>query len=102
MSNGTGPGTQSRRATIMGWLVALTFAVLFWNIIEMPRTALDQRDFLHAFHFSLGLVVSILAAIRIYWWFTEPAPEPPEGLPDRSFGFNRAILLALLSVFVIE
>ena len=102
MSDGSRPGIQSRRATIMGWLVAITFAVLFFNIIEMPRTALDQRESLHAWHFSLGLVVSILAGLRVYWWFTEPRPEPPEGLPERSFGFNRAIMLALLLVFVVE
>lgn len=86
----------------MGWLVAITFLVLLWNIVRMPRTALDQREFLHAFHYSLGLVVSLLAVLRIYWWLNRPAPEPPTGLPEASFGFNRAILFALLLVFAVE
>lgn len=102
MSEQPGPGQQSRKMTIMGWLIFATFAVLLWNIINMPRTALDQREPLMFFHYSLGLIVSILAAIRIYWWFREPAPEAPEGLPESSFGFNRAILLAILIVFAIE
>jgi len=102
MSESSGPGKQSRQMTILGWLVAITFCVLLWNIIQMPRTALDQRESLHAFHYSLGVVVSLLAALRIFWWFTRPAPEPPTGLPESSYGFNRAILLALLLVYVIE
>jgi len=102
MSEVAGPGRQSRQVTILGWLVAITFIILLWNIVQMPRTALDQREFLHAFHYSLGLIVSLLAALRIYWWFTKPAPEPPTGLPEASFGFNRAILFALLLVFAVE
>lgn len=102
MSEESVPGQQSGRMTVLGWLVAITFIVLLWNIIQMPRTALDQREPLMFFHYSLGLVVSILAAIRIYWWLREPPPEPPNGLPVGSFGFNRAILLALLLVFAVE
>ncbi len=102
MSEGSEAGQQSGRMTLLGWLVAITFAVLLWNIIQMPRTALDQREFLHVFHYSLGLVVSLLAAVRIYYWFCRPSPEPPAGLPKVSFGFNRAVLLALLLVFAVE
>lgn len=102
MSENPGPGQQSRKMTIMGWLVFLTFVVLLWNIVNMPRTALDLREPLMFFHYSLGLIVSILAALRLYWWFREPAPMPPQGLPAASFGFNRAILLAILIVFAIE
>lgn len=95
-------GVQSRRSTILGWILFLTFAVLFWNIVTMPRTALDQRAFLHAMHYSVGTVVFLLACWRVVWWFREPAPVPPEGLPPASFAFNRAILMALLLVFVAE
>ena len=95
-------GQQSRRSTILGWMLFISFAVLFWNIVNMPRTALDAREPLRHFHYSLSLIVSLLAALRLYWWFREPAPKPPEGLPEASFGFNRAILMALLLVFVAE
>ena len=43
MSNQLAPGIQDRRSTIMGYVLALLFFVLFINIINLPRTALDQR-----------------------------------------------------------
>jgi cytochrome b561 len=95
-------GQQSRQSTILGWVLFVLFAVLLWNIITMPRTALEEREPLRYFHYSLGLIVSILAFVRIWWWRKEPAPTPPDGLPDSSFGFNRAILMAVLIVFAVE
>jgi len=95
-------GRQSRRATILGWILFVVFAVLFWNIVTMPRTALDEREFLHAMHYSVGVVVFLLAVVKIAWWFRKPIPTAPEGLPDVSFAFNRAILMALMLVFVAE
>jgi len=102
MTDDIAPGVQSQRLTTLGWLLAVTFLVLFWNIIQMPRTALDQREFLHAFHFSLGLVVSILAMIRLIWWLRGPRLQGPSCLPERSFVFHRAILFALILTFAVE
>lgn len=102
MADGIQPGVQPRRLVIMGWLLAATFLVLFWNIIQMPRTALDQREFLHAFHYSLGIVVSILAVLRLVWWFQGPKLQGPPGLPEGSFAFHRAILFALILTFAAE
>jgi len=96
------PGQQPRQTIVLGWILAVCFLVLFWNIIQMPRTALDQREFLHAFHYSLGLVVSILAMLRLVWWFTNAPLRPPTGLPESSFAFHRAVLFALLLIFAIE
>ena len=95
-------GIQSRRATLMGWMMFLTFMVLMWNIVNMPRTALELRGPLITFHYSMGMIVFILALVRIGWWFSEPVPHPPAGLPPASFAFNRAILLAILVVYGIE
>jgi cytochrome b561 len=102
MADEIAPGVQPRRLTILGWLLAGSFLVLFWNIIQMPRTALDQREFLHAFHYSLGLVVSILAIVRLVWWFQGPKLSGPASLPEGSFAFHRAILFALVLTFAIE
>jgi cytochrome b561 len=95
-------GRQSRRASTLGWILFVTFAVLFWNIVTMPRTALDQREFLHAMHYSVGTLVFLLAGLKLIWWFRKPLPHPPEGLPAASFAFNRSILFALMLVFVAE
>ncbi len=93
------PGTQDRRTTQLGWAMVLIFGALFWNIIQMPRTALDQRDFLHALHYTLGFAVLVMALLRLAWWRRAPSPKPPPGLPEASFAFNRAILLALVLTF---
>ena len=95
-------GIQPRRTTLLGWLLAASFVVLFWNIIQMPRTALDQREFLRAFHYSLGLVVSGMAIVRLVWWFSGPRLKSPAGLPESSFAFHRTVLLALLLTFAAE
>jgi cytochrome b561 len=102
MSNTTEAGIQPPALTILGWVLAVSFAALFYNIVEMPRTALELREPLRQFHFSLGLVVSVLALWRLIWWFTGPKLTGPEGLPPASFAFHRSILFALLVVFVVE
>jgi cytochrome b561 len=94
-------GIQDRRDTLMAWTMALVFTALLVNILMLPRTALDQRDTLRLVHDSLGLVLAILAAIRLWWFARDPAPVPPAGLPVASFAFNRAILVALCMVFAV-
>ena len=73
MSNELAPGIQDRRSTIMGYILALLFLALFINTINLPRTALDQRATLRLFHDSLGLIVLLLAAVRLYWYHSDPA-----------------------------
>jgi len=102
MSRDLPAGQQSRRSTILGWAIFVAFAVLFWNTINMPRTALDQRAFLHAMHYSVGVLVFLLALLKVVWWFSDDRPAPPDRLPASSFAFNRAILLAIMLVFVAE
>jgi cytochrome b561 len=94
-------GAQGRRDALMGWALALVFVVLLVNILMLPRTALDQRATLRLVHDSLGLVLAVLAAIRLWWFVRDPAPRPPPGLPAASFAFNRAILVALCLVFAV-
>jgi cytochrome b561 len=99
MNSTPSAGRQDRRSAVIGCLMAVTFLLLLWNTIALPRTALDQRAFLRAVHGSLGLVVTVLALIRLAWWSQEPRPQPPPGLPLNSFGFSRAILMALVLTF---
>ena len=96
------PGHQDRVATILGWAIFATFFVLFFNIINLPRTPLGQREGMQLWHDSLGLIVGLLCWARVFWFIKGPKPQPPEGLPEDSFAFNRAILFTIIFVFAIE
>ena len=102
MTLGTGAGRQDRGATLLGWALFLSFFALFWNIILLPRTALDQRDFLRGIHDTLGLIVIVLAILRLVLATRWPAPRPPANLPAASFSFNRVILIALYVTFAVN
>ena len=101
MSEQLAPGRQGQAATIFGWVMFIGFFALFFNILELPRTALDQRGPLRVFHDSLGLIIAIMAVVRLVWMARSPAPQPPEGLPAASFAFNRALLVAFYLVFAV-
>ncbi len=102
MSSSPAAGRQGSTDTILGWIMAIAFAVLLYNIISLPRTALDQREGLRVFHDSLGLLVSLFAAWCLIRKARGPALLPPPGLPAGSFGFNRALLAALYVTFAVS
>jgi cytochrome b561 len=102
MTEQLAPGTQDRTATILGWAIFVTFFVLFFNIINLPRTPLGQREGMQLWHDSLGVVVGLLCWWRVFWFIKGPKPQPPEGMPENSFAFSRAILFVLIFVFAIE
>ncbi len=95
-------GRQDPFATKLGWAIFITFFILFFNIINLPRTPLGEREFLQMMHDSMGLIVGILCWIRVYWFVKGPAPTPPEGVPAASFAFGRMILFVLIFTFAIE
>jgi len=102
MTEQLAPGTQDRTATLLGWAIFITFFVLFFNIINLPRTPLGQREGMQLWHDSVGWIVGLLCWFRIYWFIKGPKPQPPEGMPEDSFAFSRAILFVLIFVFAIE
>jgi cytochrome b561 len=101
MAEHINPGTQDTIATWLGWLLAVCFLLLFWNINQLPRTPLDQREFLRLLHDSLGLLVVVLAALRLIWFVKGPRPMPPPGLPENSFAFSRAVLATVVATFAV-
>jgi cytochrome b561 len=101
MSEAVVAGRQRNDEAVFGWILALCFFVLLYNIISLPRTALEDRAALRAFHDSFGLVFIVLSVWRLSWMARRPGPLPPAGLPAASFGFNRAILVALYLTFVL-
>jgi cytochrome b561 len=96
------PGTQDRTATWLGWAIFVVFFMLFFNIINLPRTPLGEREGMQLWHDSLGLIVGLLCWVRLFWFVKGPKPQPPAGLPENSFAFNRAILFVLILVYALE
>lgn len=102
MNQPQAPGIQDRTATILGWAIFVVFFVLFINILNLPRTPLGQREGMQLWHDSLGWVIGILCLVRLYWFAAGPKPKPPEGMPEDSFAYSRAILFMLILVFALE
>lgn len=102
MNQPAAPGIQDRTATILGWAIFIAFFVMFINIFNLPRTPLGQREGMQLWHDSVGLIVGLLCWFRIYWFARGPKPQPPEGLPEDSFAFNRTVLFVLILVFAVE
>jgi cytochrome b561 len=102
MSEQLVPGNQDKVATLLGWAIFVTFFVLFFNIINLPRTPLGEREGMQLWHDSLGWVVGTLCWARLYWFVKGPKPNPPEGMPENSFAFSRAIIFVLVLVFAVE
>ncbi|MEQ1800483.1 MAG: cytochrome b/b6 domain-containing protein [Gammaproteobacteria bacterium] len=97
-------GRQDSFATLLGALIFAIFTYLFYDTITIPTTPLDPPDarlVLRAFHYTLGISVWVLVAVRLYWWWNGPRPTPPPGLPPPAFAFSRAILLALFLTFFV-
>ncbi|MDP6674868.1 MAG: cytochrome b/b6 domain-containing protein [Gammaproteobacteria bacterium] len=102
MNQQAAPGIQDRTATILGWAIFVTFFIMFFNITNLPRTPLGQRENLQLWHDSLGWIVGALCLVRLYWFAAGPKPQPPEGMPEGSFAFSRTILFVLILVFALE
>jgi cytochrome b561 len=96
------PGTQDPVATILGWAIFVVFFVLFINILNLPRTPLGEREGMQLWHDSLGWIVGALCIARLYWFAKGPKPTPPQGMPEDSFAYSRAILFMLVLVFALE
>ena len=102
MTDQPAAGTQDRVATILGWAIFISFFILFFNIINLPRTPLGQREGMQLWHDSLGWIVGTLCLIRLVWFVKGPKPQPPAGMPEDSFAYSRAILFTLILVFAAE
>jgi cytochrome b561 len=97
-------GRQDSVGTVLGALIFAIFTYLFYDTVMIPETPLEPaaaRAVLRAFHYTLGLSVWALVAVRLYWWWRGPRPSPPAGLPPAAFAFSRAILLTLLLTFFV-
>jgi cytochrome b561 len=95
-------GQQDKVATFLGWALFVVFFVLFFNILNLPRTPLGEREGMQLWHDSLGWIVGVLCIIRLVWFAVGPRPRSPEGMPADSFAYSRAILFMIVLVFSVE
>jgi cytochrome b561 len=104
------PSLTSRReigytpvAKILHWsifgLLIGQFAVA-WSMPHIGRNTVPET--LINLHFSLGVLVLGLAAVRLAWRWTHPEPAPLDGLPPWQISSARAVHLALyLLLFIL-
>ena len=97
------PGRQERADTVLGIAITVIFLAVFWVSTQMPTTPLHDpmRDVFRQWHFNLGLLLTVLLAIRLWRWRTRPQPLPSPGLPEAAFALWRTLIFVFfLSLFL--
>lgn len=82
-------------ARIAGWVLALAFFANSWITTRMPRTdkELPLREVLREWHFTVGWILLIAVAVRLWFWLREPAPAPPGAMSRSAHAFGRLLVL---------
>lgn len=90
----TGYGATS---VTLSWLVAISFIVTFAVSVSWPLMDVGdpERAFRRALHMTLGVIAFTFILLRIVWWFQNPKPNPPAGMPANAFGLSRVTLFFL-------
>jgi cytochrome b561 len=95
--------TYTPVAKILHWLVVVILVgqyVVAWTMPHMGRNT--TPDTLINLHFSLGMTVLFVLAIRLGWRWTHPEPTPIDGLsPWQVFTARAVHYLLYMLLFVI-
>ena len=73
----------TRLTVIMHWAIAIAIiAMLGFGLYleDMPRS--PEKGELMGLHKSVGIIILVLAAVRIYWRFLNKFPRPLSNLPS--------------------
>jgi cytochrome b561 len=68
-------------AKFLHWLVVALLIVQFSLAWTMPMGLNAKVGTLIGLHFSFGVLIFIVAIVRLYWRLTHGEPEPLDGLP---------------------
>jgi cytochrome b561 len=85
------------------WIIAALFAVQFalaWYMDDLPIG--PHKVEMYNLHKSFGLVVLLLAAIRLAWRLRNPAPPWPEHMADWEKRAARASHILLYAVLFVQ
>jgi cytochrome b561 len=89
-------------AKFLHWLILVMLIAQFVAAWTMPDIRRDTRpDTLINLHFSLGVLILAVAAMRLLWRLTHAEPEPEDGLPPwqiRSANLTHWMLYLMLLV----
>jgi len=99
---GTGATTgYSLASRIVGWAIAAMYFAHSVIAVKMPRTdkALELREILREWHFTVGFTLFALAAARLILWARDGAVAPTGAVSANAHGFAR--LLALTTYVLI-
>lgn len=82
-------------ARILGWLIALLYAVQAAISVAMPRTVKPSlmRDELRSWHYLVGLILFVALVWRLWvWWRERPVPTNP-ALPPSANAWTAQLAL---------
>lgn len=103
MTTSSNGGAYTGTAKLLHWLiVALLIAqyIFAWTMPDLRRDT--PMSTLIGLHFSFGMLILIIAVIRLGWRLTHAEPEPEDGLPPWQLASARAVhWLLYVLLFVI-
>jgi cytochrome b561 len=71
----------TRVARLLHWAMAAMILAMLFIGVGMVSTVSNRHDALVAIHRPLGIAILVLAAIRLVYRLTHPAPPLPAGMP---------------------
>ena len=91
-------GTESNQSRILGWALLLLFSMHSALLVVLPRTEKTSllREELRSYHYLRGVLLIVLAALRLWRWFQEKPLRKPASLPQGAWRWNTSQALVLL------
>jgi len=89
-------------AKLLHWVMVALLIVQFTLAVTMPHIGRNTRpDTLINLHFSFGVVILVVAVIRLVWRVTHREPPPSRDLPDWQIKASRIVHYGLYVLLLV-
>ena len=88
-------------ARLLHWLMALLLVVMFFFGLQMEDLSLADRREALPMHASAGLVLLVLALIRLAWRRRHPAPAYPDSMGPAQQKWARGVVHAFYLLMIL-
>ena len=89
-------------AKTLHWLMALLLVVMFWFGLGLEDLSLAERREALPQHASLGLVLFVLAIVRLAWRRRHPAPPYPDSMTAGQKKWAKGVVHAFYALMIAQ